>query len=52
MRKISRPLLLAAIAASLVPLSGCAMLGIGGGQQTKADTHYVARDVNTLYNAG
>jgi outer membrane protein assembly factor BamD len=50
MPKISRQLLLAAVAVSLVPLSGCAMLG--GGGRNKADTRYVARDVNTLYNAG
>jgi outer membrane protein assembly factor BamD len=31
-------------------LSGCAMLGGGGGGGGK-DTRYVARDVNTLYNA-
>ncbi len=49
MPKISRQLLLAAVAVSLVPLSGCAMLG---GGRTKSDTRYVARDVNTLYNAG
>ncbi|HST35102.1 MAG TPA: outer membrane protein assembly factor BamD [Allosphingosinicella sp.] len=54
MRKISRSILLAATAASLIPLSGCAMLGIGGGNKAgdRAGTRYVARDVNTLYNAG
>ena len=31
-------------------LSGCAMLG-GGGGGSGADTRYVARDVDTLYNA-
>jgi outer membrane protein assembly factor BamD len=37
----------AAVMASLVlPLAGCAT----GGKKTKADTSYVARDVNTLYN--
>jgi outer membrane protein assembly factor BamD len=37
----------AAMMASLVlPLAGCAT----GGKKTKADTQYVARDVNTLYN--
>ncbi|MBV9883555.1 MAG: outer membrane protein assembly factor BamD [Sphingomonadaceae bacterium] len=41
-----RALLLAAIAVSLVPLSGCTR-----GNRTRADTRYVARDVNTLYNA-
>jgi outer membrane protein assembly factor BamD len=35
------------LTASLVlPLAGCAT----GGKKTKADTQYVARDVNTLYN--
>jgi outer membrane protein assembly factor BamD len=50
MHKISRPLVLA-LAASSVLLSGCAMLG-GGRARTGNDTRYVARDVNTLYNAG
>jgi outer membrane protein assembly factor BamD len=37
----------AVLTASLVlPLAGCAT----GGKKTKADTQYVARDVNTLYN--
>jgi len=37
----------AAVMVSLVfPLAGCAT----GGKKTKADTQYVARDVNTLYN--
>ena len=49
MLKLSRPLILA-LAASSVLLSGCAMLGLG--RQRGADTRYVARDVNTLYNAG
>jgi outer membrane protein assembly factor BamD len=32
-------------------LSGCAMLGLGGGGAAKGgDTRYVARDVNTLYS--
>ena len=44
-RKILAPVALG-LAASM--LSGCAMLGGGGG---KGDTKYVARDVNTLYNA-
>ena len=39
----------AAVLASLVlPIAGCAT----GGKKTKADTQYVARDVNTLYNLG
>ncbi len=50
MFKISRPLVLA-LAASSVLLSGCALLG-GGGRARGTDTRYVARDVNTLYNAG
>jgi outer membrane protein assembly factor BamD len=48
MHKISRPVVLLALAASLLPLTACASLGGGGG---RADTRYVARDVNTLYNA-
>ena len=31
-------------------LSGCALLG-GGGGGSGTDTKYVARDVDTLYNA-
>jgi outer membrane protein assembly factor BamD len=44
------PRIVAALAAiaSLGSLAACA----GGSGQTKADTRYVARDVNTLYNAG
>ena len=49
MHKLSRPLVLA-LAASSILLSGCAMLG--GNRRGGADTRYVARDVNTLYNAG
>ena len=41
-----RAFLLVALAVSLVPLSGCSR-----GGRTRADTRYVARDVNTLYNA-
>ncbi|MBK8373369.1 outer membrane protein assembly factor BamD [Sphingorhabdus sp.] len=38
------------VSASL--LSGCAMLGVGGGgSRAGGDTRYVARDVNTLYTA-
>ena len=51
MHKLSRPVVLLALVASIVPLSACASL-MGGGGRTKADTRYVARDVNTLYNAG
>jgi outer membrane protein assembly factor BamD len=49
MHKLSRPVVLFALAAGLLPLTACANL-MGGGR-TKADTRYVARDVNTLYNA-
>jgi outer membrane protein assembly factor BamD len=49
MPNFSRPLLLAATAAALIPLAACGTLG--GGGRTKADTRYVARDVATLYNA-
>jgi len=50
MHTLSRPFVLLALAAGIVPLSACASLL--GGTQSKADTRYVARDVNTLYNAG
>jgi outer membrane protein assembly factor BamD len=46
----SRPLALALLLAASTSLAGCASLGLGGGK-TSADTQYVARDVNTLYNA-
>jgi outer membrane protein assembly factor BamD len=49
MRSLSlKSLALAAAAVSLVALAGCA----GKNAQKRADTNYVARDVNTLYNAG
>jgi outer membrane protein assembly factor BamD len=48
MYKISRPVVLVALAASLLPLAGCAAIE---GRRTHADQRYVARDVNTLYNA-
>jgi outer membrane protein assembly factor BamD len=48
MHHYPRPALLL-LAAALLPLSACAALQ---GSRTKADTRYVARDVNTLYNAG
>jgi outer membrane protein assembly factor BamD len=47
MLKITRPLLAVALGAALVPLAGCA----SGTSSSRADTRYVARDVNTLYNA-
>jgi outer membrane protein assembly factor BamD len=49
MYTISRSAILAALAASSIMLTGCAAFG---GGRTRADTRYVARDVNTLYNAG
>jgi outer membrane protein assembly factor BamD len=48
MQKFSRPIVVLAVAAAMVPLAAC---GTFGGGRTKADTRYVARDVNTLYNA-
>jgi outer membrane protein assembly factor BamD len=44
-RSFTRPFALAIVAALLVPLAGCATGG------SKTDTKYVARDVDTLYNA-
>ncbi|HEX8654807.1 MAG TPA: outer membrane protein assembly factor BamD [Allosphingosinicella sp.] len=49
MQKIFRTLAVFAAVAILAPLASCATGG--GGGQTRADTRYVARDVNTLYNA-
>jgi len=46
MRIQSRPAALLLVAAAFVPLASCA----GPSAQTRADTQYVARDVNTLYN--
>jgi outer membrane protein assembly factor BamD len=46
LRKHARFAAAAAMAGLLLPLAGCA----SGGKKTKADTQYVARDVNTLYN--
>jgi outer membrane protein assembly factor BamD len=43
--RTARPLAAALLAAALLPLGACAT----GGKGTKADTSYVARDVNTLY---
>jgi outer membrane protein assembly factor BamD len=48
MLKFPRPALLLVALAAIVPLAACGTLG---GGRTKADTRYVARDVNTLYNA-
>ena len=49
MHRNLRPFASIALAAALAPLAACAGGGTG---QTRADTRYVARDVNTLYNAG
>ena len=52
LQKFQRPLGLFVILAAAVPLAGCAALGVGGGDRaSRADTQYVARDVNTLYNS-
>jgi outer membrane protein assembly factor BamD len=48
MQRVNRPLALLAVAVAIVPLAGCGTLG---GGRTQSDTRYVARDVNTLYNA-
>ena len=40
------PTAAAVLACLVLPLAGCA----SGGKKTRADTQYVARDVNTLYN--
>ncbi len=47
-----RPLAVAAIALALLPLGACNTLGIGRRGGGPLETRYVARDVNTLYNAG
>jgi outer membrane protein assembly factor BamD len=47
MLKFSRPLAALMIVAAVLPLAACA----GNRNRTKADTQYVARDVNTLYNS-
>jgi len=44
-RRLFRPIALVIAAALLAPLAGCAT------SKNKADTKYVARDVDTLYNA-
>ncbi|SNS42688.1 Beta-barrel assembly machine subunit BamD [Sphingomonas laterariae] len=46
MRKIARPIAIAIAAILVAPLAGCA-----SNSANKADTKYVARDVDTLYNA-
>ncbi len=50
MQSFPRPIALLVAVALTVPLAGCANL-FGGGGRTSLDTRYVARDVNTLYNA-
>lgn len=50
MQFFPRPIALVAAVALAVPLAGCGAFG-GGGGRTSVDTRYVARDVNTLYNA-
>ncbi|MEA3015518.1 MAG: outer membrane protein assembly factor BamD [Sphingomonadales bacterium] len=49
MQKMFRTLAVFAAVAALAPLAACATGGSGA--RTRADTRYVARDVNTLYNA-
>jgi outer membrane protein assembly factor BamD len=44
-----RPIALAAVVLALVPLSACSTLGRN--RPDRLDTRYVARDVNSLYNA-
>jgi outer membrane protein assembly factor BamD len=46
LQKFHRPLASILVATALLPLAACA----GGGNRSGADTQYVARDVNTLYN--
>jgi outer membrane protein assembly factor BamD len=45
-RNFHRPIAAALALALLMPLAACA----GRGKHTRADTQYIARDVNTLYN--
>ncbi len=45
--QLSRPLAAALILTLALPAVGCA----SGGKRTRADTHYVAHDVTTLYSA-
>ena len=49
MPKFSRSIAALTLVAVALPLAGCGTLGIG--KRTTADTQYVARDVNTLYNS-
>ena len=50
MQSLPRPLVLLAAAAAILPLTACGTFG-GGTRGGPTDTRYVARDVNTLYNA-
>jgi outer membrane protein assembly factor BamD len=50
MQRFSRSVALLAIAAAFVPLAACGTLA--GNRSNRIDQRYVARDVNTLYNAG
>jgi outer membrane protein assembly factor BamD len=45
LRNLSRPVAVLIVAALVLPLGACA-----GNKTTRADTQYVARDVNTLYS--
>jgi outer membrane protein assembly factor BamD len=45
LRPYARPIAAAVMLALVLPLAACA-----GGRKTRADTQYVARDVNTLYS--
>ena len=45
LRNVTRPIMLMIAAALIAPLAGCAT------GKNKGDTKYVARDVDTLYNA-
>ena len=47
LRHFPRSLTAILLVAVIAPLAGCA-----GNNRTRADTSYVARDVNTLYNSG
>src|ERR671912_502752 len=46
LRKITRPIAAVLVLALALPLASCA----SPGKTTRADTQYVARDVNTLYD--
>ncbi len=48
MQRLPRPILILAVGTALIPLAACSTFS---GNRTQSDTLYVARDVNTLYNA-